>query len=83
MSDNRTVGAKFAEKVLVGAIEAIARAGAKFVESLASDTHKALSNEAAKVKAVKDGVEAWRQVRLGEVDDLPGSLRDEPKDHVQ
>ena len=77
MSDNRTMGVKFAEKVLVGAIEAIARAGAKFVESLASDTHKALQNEAAKVDTLRQGVEAWRQVRLGEVGDLPDSLRDE------
>jgi hypothetical protein len=77
MSDNRTMGAKFAEKLLVGALEAIVRAGAKAAESLASDAKKALRNEAMKVEMIEKGVETWRQTRLGEVDDLPGSLRDD------
>lgn len=76
-SQKRTVAAQFAERLLVGSVEAIARAGAKFVESLAGDAKKALRNEATKVEMLEKGVEAWRKVRLGEIDDLPESLRDD------
>jgi hypothetical protein len=68
---------KFAERILVGTIETIARGLAKGAESIAGDVKKALKNEAAKVEAVQKTIEAWRQVRLGEVDDLPDSLRDD------
>ncbi len=70
---------KFVESVLVGAVESVARAGAKFVESIAGDARKALQNEAFKVEIIEKGVEAWRKARLGEVDDLPASLRDEAR----
>jgi hypothetical protein len=68
---------KLAEKLLVGTVEAIARAGAKAVESLAGDMKKALKNEAFKAEVIEKGVEAWRKERLGDIDDLPESLRDE------
>lgn len=77
----RTAASRFAEAVLVGAVESIARAGAKAFESLAGDTKKALRNEAAKAEMIEKGIEMWRKVRLGEIDDLPGSLQDdEPED---
>jgi hypothetical protein len=76
---DQTVASKFAEKLLVGTLEAIVRAGAKAAESIASDAKKALRNEALKVEMIEKGVEHWRQTRLGEVDDLPSSLRDESK----
>jgi hypothetical protein len=65
-----SVGSKFAEKLLVGAVESIARAGAKFVESLASDTKKALAREAKRAELVEQGVKFWSQVRLGEIEDV-------------
>ena len=75
---------QFAERFLVGIVETGARALAKAAESIASDAKKALRNEALKVEMLEKGVESWRKDRIGEIDDLPGSLRDEPrKDHVQ
>lgn len=72
-----TVVAQFAERVLVGTIEAIARAGAKALESLANDGRKALEAQAEKVEALEKGVAGWRADKLGDDDgdDLPGSLR--------
>lgn len=78
MTDARSPASKFAESVLVGAVESIARAGARFAESIAGDAKKALKKEAAKIELVQHGIEAWRKARLGEVDDLPESLRDTP-----
>jgi hypothetical protein len=77
MAQSQSPASKFAESLLVGTIEAIARAGARAVESLAGDARKALQKEAAKIERVEQGVAMWRQVRLGEVDDLPDSLRDD------
>jgi hypothetical protein len=68
---------KFIESLLVGTVEAIARAGAKAVESLAGDARKALQNQSFKAEVLEKGVEAWRKARVGEIDDLPGSLRDD------
>lgn len=62
-----TIASKFAERLLVGAVESIARAGAKAVESLASDVKTALKNEAAKAELLEKGVEWWRKSRLGEI----------------
>lgn len=72
---------KFAERFLTGAVESIARAGAKFVESLASDAQKALKLEAAKAELLENGVKFWRKTTLGEVDDLPASLQDDVIDN--
>lgn len=74
MSD-KSPAAQLLERVLVGTVEAIARAGAKAAESLASDAKKVLRNEALKAELLEKGVEAWRKAKLGEVDDLPESLR--------
>ena len=62
-----TVASKFAERLLVGAVEAIARAGAKAVESLAGDVKTDLKNEAAKAELLEKGVEWWRKSRLGDI----------------
>jgi hypothetical protein len=72
-----SVGSKFAEKLLVGAVESIARAGAKFVESLASDTKKALAREAKRAELVEQGVKFWSQVRLGEIEDVDSNSKKE------
>lgn len=68
---------KFFESILVGAVETIARAGAKAAESITGDVKKALKNEAFKVEIVEKGIEAWRKSKLGEVIDLPGMMRDD------
>jgi hypothetical protein len=73
-----TPAAKFVESLLVGAVNAVARAAAKAAESLAGDARKALQNQAFKAEVIEKGVEAWRKARVGEIDDLPGSLQDEP-----
>lgn len=78
MKTDRSPASKFVESLLVGVLEAGARAVAKAGESLASDAKKALRQQADKVEMIQIGVEAWRKSRLGEVDDLPDSLRDEP-----
>lgn len=70
-----TLLAQAAERLLVGTIEAIARAGAKALESLASDAQRALVTEGSKVERFKDGVAAWRAAKLGDTEDLPESLR--------
>jgi hypothetical protein len=71
----QSVASKLFERVLVGTVESIARAGAKAVESLAGDVKKTLKNEAFKAEVLEMGVEAWRKSRLGDIDDLPESLR--------
>ena len=68
---------QFAERLLVGVIETGARAVAKAAESIAADAKKALRNEALKAELIENGIEAWRKAHIGEIDDLPGSLRDE------
>ena len=73
----QTFVSQLLERALVGTVEAVARAGAKAVESLAGDAKKALQNEAFKAEILEKGVEAWRKARLGDVDDLPESLRKE------
>jgi len=70
MSEKQSIASKFAERFLVGAVESIARAGAKAVESLAGDARKALALEAEKAKMVEQGVAMWRQFRLGEIQDV-------------
>jgi hypothetical protein len=77
VSQTQSPASKFFESILVGTVDAIARAGAKAFESLAGDAKKALRNEAAKVEMVEKSIEAWRKMRLGEVDDLPSELRNE------
>jgi len=74
-----SIGSRFAEKFLVGAVESIARAGAKFVESLASDTEKALAREAQRAGMLKQGVKFWSQVRLGEIEDVTESQEKETR----
>ncbi len=74
MSEQSPVS-KALEAILVGTVEAIARAGAKAAESLAGDARKVLQQNAFKAEIVEKGIEAWRKARLGEVDDLPESLR--------
>lgn len=76
MSDP-TVASKFAERVLVGAVEMFARGLAKAAESVAGDVKKALRNEAAKAELLEKGVEWWRKSRLGEITDIPVSLQDD------
>ena len=61
--------AKFAEKFILGAVDSIARAGAKFVESIAADAKTALKNEAAKAELLENGVKFWRQNTVGEIPD--------------
>jgi hypothetical protein len=73
----QSVTSKFAERVLVSAVNSIARAGAKFVESIAGDVKKGLRNEAAKAELLEQGVEWWRKSNLGEVSDMPASLQDD------
>lgn len=76
MSDQKqTVVSRALESLFVGTVEALARAGAKAVESLAGDAKKVLQQEAFKAEIIEKGVEAWRKNRLGDVDDLPESLR--------
>lgn len=61
--------AKMAEKLLLGAVDSLARAGAKFVESVAADAKKALRNEAAKAELLEQGAKIWRQSVVGEIPD--------------
>ena len=68
---------KFAERLLVGIVETGARAVSKAAESVVADAKKALRNEALKAELIENGIEAWRKAHIGEIDDLPGSLRDE------
>lgn len=77
MSAEKSPTAKFFEAVLVGTVDAIARAVAKGAESLASDAKKALKNEAFKASLIEKGIESWRLSHVGEIDDLPGSLQEE------
>lgn len=76
--NHNSPASKFAESLLVGAIESVARAGAKALESVVGDAKKALRNEAFKAELLEKGIEAWRKMKLGDVDDLPASLRDDP-----
>ena len=75
-SQNRSAASKFAEKILVGTVESIARAVAKAGESLAGDARKVLSKKALEATFLEKGIEAWRKERLGDIDDLPDSLKD-------
>src|SRR5271167_3250778 len=68
-------GVRLFGELLDWAVTSIARAGAKFVESIANDTHKAVAGHAAKVEQLRDNVAGWRADNLGDVDDLPESLR--------
>ncbi len=74
-----SIGSKFAERLLVGAVESIARAGAKFVESMAGDARKALAAEAEKAKLVEQGVAMWRQYTLGEIKDVDAQASEKEK----
>lgn len=67
----QSFASRIAERVLVGTIESIARAGSKAVESLAKDVKTALQNEALKAELIERGTEAWRKARLGEVGQPP------------
>jgi hypothetical protein len=78
VSQTQSPASKFFESILVGTVDAIARAGAKAAESLAGDVKKTLRRKAAEAEMLEKGVEAWRKVRLGDIDDLPSELRDEP-----
>ena len=70
MSD-QSFASRLAERLLVGAIETIARAGAKAAESIAHDVKTALRTEADKAEFLEAGVKFWRQARLGEVGQPP------------
>lgn len=59
--------AKFAEKLLIGTVDSIARAGARFVESIAADAKQALRNEAAKAELIENGAKFWRVNTVGEI----------------
>jgi hypothetical protein len=50
----RSLASKLAERFLTGAVESIARAGAKAAESLAADTKKALETEAARAGGLEN-----------------------------
>jgi len=71
-------GSKLFEDLLVFGVETLARAGAKFVESIVGDTRKAAEREVvSKLEVIEHNVKSWRETRLGDVDsDLPESLRD-------
>ena len=73
---NERLGKKMLRTALEGTVDALARAGARFVESLASDVKKTLKNNAAKVAKVEDGVRTWRETTVGEI---PDELKDEPE----
>jgi hypothetical protein len=75
--DQPSAVSRFFEKLLIGAVESIARAGAKAVESLTDDAAKAIEIQKKKVAATRDAVKAWRKVELGEIDDIPASLRED------
>jgi hypothetical protein len=75
----QSTASKLVESFLVGTVEAIARAGAKAVESLTSDAAKTVRRKAGEIDAVRKTVEAWRKENVGEIidGDLPPSLREE------
>jgi len=74
----QSIGAKLAEDFLNGVVESVARAGAKAVESLASDAVKSVGREKRKIENFRNNIREWRKVRLGEIDsDVPQELRDE------
>jgi len=71
---------KVIEDVLVGTVESVARAGARFFESLAADGRKFLSNQATKAKRLEHGVRAWREENAPEIPDLAGEVPGELQD---
>jgi len=65
------------EGFLIGAVEAVARAGAKAIESLTTDASKAIAIQQRKVEKVTAEIKNWRESTVGElVDDVPEELRD-------
>lgn len=66
------------EDVLIGTVESIARAGAKALESLASDASKITGRQKKKIDAVVSGIKTWREINVGEIadEDVPSELRD-------
>lgn len=76
----RSKSEELLEQVLVGTIEAVARAGARFVESLASDGRKFLRNQSAKVGMIEQGVKSWREQNAPEIEDLAGEVPSELED---
>ena len=78
MSD-RSLASKLAERFLTGAVESIARAGAKAAESLAADTKKALETEAARAGGLENLIKAWRGYTLGDRDASSTNVAQEGK----
>lgn len=64
MTKPRSPAARLAERFLVGAVESVARAGSKFVESVAQDAARALKQEGEKVEAIGQLAKLWRQTQL-------------------
>jgi hypothetical protein len=74
----QSAASRFLENLLIGTVEAVARAGAKAVESLTDDAAKAIDIQKKKVQATRDAVRAWRKQAVGEIDsDIPASLRED------
>jgi hypothetical protein len=69
MTPPKTAAGRFAERLLVGAVESIARGVAKAAESITADAKKALRKEASKIEMAEQTVKAWRETQLGEIDD--------------
>ncbi len=67
MTTRNEKAAQFVEDFLTGALNSVVRAGAKAVESIASDAKKALRNEAKKIETFQTGVKSWREGRLGDI----------------
>lgn len=65
----RGIFTQYAEDLLRGTVEAIARAGAKAFESLTGDAAKAVDREKKKIEAVRDRVAQWRKDVVGEIGD--------------
>ncbi len=79
MAESQSLLSKLAENLLVGTVESIARAGARFLESITDDAEKAIEKQRKKIAATREGVAEWRETQLGNVDngDLPASLADD------
>jgi hypothetical protein len=63
----RSIAGKFLERLLTGTVDAIARAGAKAIESVVNDAAKAIDLEKKKIEALGKGVAQWRKTELGEI----------------
>jgi hypothetical protein len=72
--------AQVAQRLLIGTVESIARAGAKFVESVTHDAQIALRNEATKLEVAQHTVEGWRKITLGDLVDMRAVGRSEKKE---